>query len=1013
MEKMLVKLYNESNEAAEFLCHSILGRGQFSTAYLATRLSDGLDVILKKLAPRHPSATDSVRFRDAYNLQVELLNKTDNTAAPVIGFYKDENDVPWIALQKMTGDTLGKTIFQNLQDLFHVFCGVTKGLGQFHSAGYLMLDLSPNNLFVLSNGGSMEGCYFFDFDAFVSKENLTDLKWIHSTRGFLAPEIKAFQKTTELNEGADIYALGASLYYCLTGAVPDSYTYFDYNEADIREQYKIDCTQKIKEKLKAFFYQTLNPLPAERFADWNAVYIALKELSDLADPKNRVRLHSNIILDVGEYYIPTPTQLQQLSNFFLPKLGQKAYAVIYGNVSGCGKTTLAKAFAKTAGKHYDSIQFCNYDPKSSWDGILSQVNAVNCPMDAKDHNEQVLNALQSGHQRTLIIIDNFDQETCHEQITDWGEETHILFTSSYMAGGLKALNPCERVDMDCSQELSRKIFTTVYSGLSGKTLTEKQKEIAINLLEQVGYHTYSADLIARELAQHYPTEEGFANFADNTHRLWQSKISSRKDLNIGQATSHKTYQTHIELLFADLLSQFTDPVEMEILCLFSFDRIWDKELFFSLVGDNLEDGRFRGKDAVARMRERNYITETDKEISVHPLVYQLLAEQYADEEKQESFFLCFLSNFYTNYRNMDRLNIKLFLSLQKGFFEKIDGFIQKWYQSFQYLHILNGPQDFCLAEGLALVHLSYWRVEDIAWLRRSQYDRIPHRKSIRTYMSRKKTEAPNLILCSAMDNTRRLYAFYLPESNETFPLIAVSTSYLDENYNVVIGSKDIIDCKGAVSIERAIWNTKNMVLPALFCGKPIRDVYDVTWSIFSEYRWKDGCTVQIPLGVETIHKYAFVSTNKLEKAILPRTIKSIGPMAFAFCRFLKKISLPSDLEHLGDCAFQWCAALTEVTIPDDIKLKKIGTLTFEGCESLSTITIPYNVQEIGSLAFSGCTELKAVTIINKNLQVADDSFCGCSKLRTILAPKEWKAANRELLKSLPAYEPDENDPPEE
>jgi len=945
---MLVKLYNDSNEVAEFICHSILGRGQFSTAYLATRRSDGLDVILKKLAPRHPSATDSVRFRDAYNLQVELLNKTDNTAAPVIGFYQDENDVPWIALQKMTGDALGKTTFHNLQDLFHVFCGVAKGLGQFHSAGYLMLDLNPNNLFVLSNSGSMEGCYFFDFDAFVSKENLTNLKWIHSTRGFLAPEIKAFQKVTELSEAADIYALGASLYYCLTGAIPNTYTYFACNEEDIREQYKLALTQKVTEKLKAFFYQVLNPLPAERFADWNAVYIALEELSDLADPKNRVKLHSNVILDVGEYYVPTPAQLQQLSDFFLARLGEKTYAVIYSNISGSGKTTLSKAFATSASTHYDSIQFCNYVPKNGWEGILSQISTVNCPKEATDHNEQVVNALRSGHQRTLIIIDNFDQEACHEEMPDWGSETHILFTSRYMADGLKGLDPCEIVDMDCSPELSQKIFTTVYSGLSGKTLTDKQKEIAFQLLRDVDHHSYASDLIARELAQHYPTEEGFVNFADNTHRLWQSKIKSRKDLNVGEATTHKTYQAYIELLFADALSKFTDPVEKTVLSLLSFSRFWDKELFYLLIGDNSEAGRFRGQDAVAKLRERNLLTQTDKDIMVHPLLNQFLCQN--SEFASEKFLWLFMGNYYAGFRSKSAPGIS-YHHWPISFKEKIDSLAKEYRQVFKYgFSSRNLYEPYTSFQGLALVHITIWNPAEWLLEKDGCFDRIPHKRSLQQVLMgpflrfTKAIPYLNILLGSMRQKNRLMYFFYTPENRKSFPLVAVTSRYLDEECNLSASWDDFEGSQQPIAVEQTMWHNRNMVLPNEIHGKPISDIYEVTWSVTNTLMGTGKYTIKLPSGTKRIHQKAFV------------------------CSKIEEIDFPQSLEHIDKYAFAFCTNLKQITLPPNLEVLETG-------------------------AFDHCLNLEKVLITNPNLKVDKYAFFGCKEVRTITAPKEWKTAN--------------------
>ena len=647
MNKTAVKLHNDCGEAVEFLCLEILGNGHFSSAFSACRKSDGLEVILKKMTPLYPTKEDAKRFRDAYELQVKLLNATENTAAPVIGYYRDEAGVPWIALHKMNGATLEKTDFQNLQDLFIAFYRITNGVGQIHDVGYLMLDLTPSNVFVLSDKGSMEGCYFFDFDSFILKKQVADLKWIHSTRGFLAPEITAFQETAGLSEAADMYGLGASLYWCLTGKIPDAYSYLEYSAADLKEEYRAVYTKRIHERLKTLFYCMLHPQKTERLSDWKTACGIFQELIELSDPNNRVRLCTNVPLDPGKFYIPTPAPLRQLTDFFLPRLGQRAYGVITG-LSGCGKTTLAKAFAAAVQEHYDSIQFCHYLPGSGLDAILEQISADNCPDD--ERNKQLLHTLRYGQQKTLIIIDNFDREISPSFLEGMGKQTHILFTSRSQVDSLEDLNPCIQVPIACTPELARKIFSTVYSQLSGEPLTQKQKEIAFSLLEEFGNHTYATELLARELAQHYPTEEGFANFEENKHRLWQASIVSRKDRQIGQAPNYNTYEAYIELLFTDLLTQ-SDPVEIEVLFLFALERVWLKKLFFLLVGDQPETGRFRGRDAVNRLIQRGYISETGWSISIHSLVHQTLQRQASFDE--DKLLWLFLGNFYAGIGKND------------------------------------------------------------------------------------------------------------------------------------------------------------------------------------------------------------------------------------------------------------------------------------------------------------------------------------------------------------------------
>ena len=928
MEAFVIKLNNE-----KFLCHTMLGRGEFSIAYKATRQSDGLEVILKKFDPRHKK--DPAQFYADYKTHVDLLNTTVNTAGLVMGLYHDNAGTPWIISPSMQGETLKDTRFANLHQLFTAFRYIVAGLGQFHKAGYLMLDLNPSNVFLLSNGGSMEGCYFFDFDAFVAKENLADVAWIHSSRGFAAPEVMK-SEPARLSEAADIYALGATLFYCLTGSVPASYNYVYFDPDNLLPAFQERCSKQVLEKLKALFYNILHPIANERTKNWADVYDAITKLEELTDPK-ALRLLSNTFLDVGENYVPTPVQLDALKNFYIPQLGQKAYAVIYSNISGSGKTTLAKAFAKEVNEHYDSIQFCHYDPTKGWNGILSQIELQSAEK-GPAYTSTVETALRSGLQRTLVIIDNFDQEACHEKLPNWGNETHILFTSRFQADALKELSPCLWIDMECGQGLSEKIFTKVYCDLSGTTLSDTQKAIAFRLLADIDYHTYATTLIARELAQHYPTDDGFKNFSENTHRLWESTIASRKDLHVGEATVREKYRVYIDLLFADQLSRFQSPVEETVLCLLSTERVWSKDLLLLLAGDDPKAGRFLAQDAVAKLKDRNLATVTDTEISIHPLVHQLLAQ----DEKfiHEKFLWLFLENYYARFREQSSNLIPYW----------------RWPDAlcFEYGFSSRGiPNEYNSYEGLMLMHSINSTPAKWFFTKKGFFDKIPHKqtKKMLANLFKKKQPYVNIILGSLQDRNRKIYFVHTPQTKETFPLVALSTRYLDEENNLAVSIEEYERSKGTVCIERAIWHEPDMILPTKIDGKLVCDLCAVRW-----HDVEGNHSIQLPGGLKKIHSDAFfVST--IETIHLPQTLETIDSNAFFGCNNLKELRLPGNLETLK----------------------------------------PF--------AFSHCQCLEKLTVTNPMMKAHELAFIGCPKLRIVDAPAEWKKAHSAALSLLPACDP--------
>lgn len=109
---------------------------------------------------------------------------------------------------------------------------------------------------------------------------------------------------------------------------------------------------------------------------------------------------------------------------------------------------------------------------------------------------------------------------------------------------------------------------------------------------------------------------------------------------------------------------------------------------------------------------------------------------------------------------------------------------------------------------------------------------------------------------------------------------------------------------------------------------------------------------------ERIGDYAFAACYKLEKAIIPPTIKHINNGAFIACINLKMVEIPETITLLSGDVFFFCQSLSEVVFKGNIE--KIGYGAFNRCTALKDFTIPDTVTYIGVNAFedSGCFENK-------------------------------------------------------
>ena len=119
-------------------------------------------------------------------------------------------------------------------------------------------------------------------------------------------------------------------------------------------------------------------------------------------------------------------------------------------------------------------------------------------------------------------------------------------------------------------------------------------------------------------------------------------------------------------------------------------------------------------------------------------------------------------------------------------------------------------------------------------------------------------------------------------------------------------------------------------------------------------------TVTLPQGLEELGSSAFDGCGSLAEITIPEGVVRIGYATFARCTTLSKIILPTTLRNIGDQAFYECANLSNIQLPDG--LVSIGEWCFYDCRALKQVDIPQSVRTIEGHAFYGCSNLKAVTI---------------------------------------------------
>lgn len=93
----------------------------------------------------------------------------------------------------------------------------------------------------------------------------------------------------------------------------------------------------------------------------------------------------------------------------------------------------------------------------------------------------------------------------------------------------------------------------------------------------------------------------------------------------------------------------------------------------------------------------------------------------------------------------------------------------------------------------------------------------------------------------------------------------------------------------------------------------------------------------VPEGVQELTPHSFYCVDRLEKLVLPDSLKRIGNMALFQMYGLKEINFPEDLESIGKDSVAFCTSLTEIELPSTIR--KLEKYAFFDCNKVTKVTV--------------------------------------------------------------------------
>lgn len=296
-EKYPLALNEGTVLAGQYIIEKVLGQGGFGITYQARDHKSGQKVAVKEFFPdsmaTRTQATTVMPFSgergESYEYGKACFLQEAETLAEFIGnenivrihSYFEENGTAYFVMDFIEGMSFDNVIKQrggkvSVEEAINTLVPIMDALGAVHSKGIIHRDVTPDNIYI-TNSGVVK---LLDFGAarysLGDKSRSLDVVLKH---GFAPKE----QYTRRGKQGpfTDIYAMGASFYYAITGKrPPDSVERMDEDELVPPSSLGVKISAQVEDAI----LKALNVQPQDRFQSMAEFKAALLGMTPVAAP---------------------------------------------------------------------------------------------------------------------------------------------------------------------------------------------------------------------------------------------------------------------------------------------------------------------------------------------------------------------------------------------------------------------------------------------------------------------------------------------------------------------------------------------------------------------------------------------------------------------------------------------------------------------------------------------------------------------------------------------------------
>lgn len=203
--------------------HAPIGRGGMGTVYLAVDSRNQQHVALKVLPPKKARAEERLLAR--FRREMELSRRVRHPNVALTHEVGVSHGVNYIAMEYIPGRSLHRVVAQDgpltVARAARLLSEVCSGLDHAHSQGMVHRDLKPSNIMVTPNNHAKVldlGLALMEGEVAEDVEVIGGAGYVVGSMDYIAPE--QTEDSRGVDARADIYALGCSLFYALSGRAP-------------------------------------------------------------------------------------------------------------------------------------------------------------------------------------------------------------------------------------------------------------------------------------------------------------------------------------------------------------------------------------------------------------------------------------------------------------------------------------------------------------------------------------------------------------------------------------------------------------------------------------------------------------------------------------------------------------------------------------------------------------------------------------------------------------------------